>query len=181
LFFILSLFASYIVGKEFTDRTIDNEIRIGYSRLSIILTRFLVVLPLTVVPYLAYSITCSVVVGIMHGIGQTFSVGELLVRFLLFSLQVMSIQSISMFVMFASRKASFGMMINVGVTFVTCNYLRNVAEDNVLFRASSFYRIMMNFKTMTMQELLFSFASAILMLVVMVYASFVAFNKADLR
>lgn len=181
LMFILSLFTSYVVGNEFTNRTVDNEIRIGYSRLSVVISRAIVVLPFTLVPYLAYTITSTLIFGLTNGFATVFTIPDLIIRFLLFILQVMSIQSISIFIMFACKKASLGMMINVCFVVVTCNLLRNLLQDNIIFKYTSFYRIMMNNQSMTSQDILISFISAIATLLFMVYATYCVFRKAELK
>lgn len=181
LMFILSLFASYVIGNEFTNRTIDNEIRIGYSRFSVVLSRAIVVLPFTLIPYLAYTVTSTLFLGLANGFATAFTVSDLIIRFILFALQVMSIQSIAMFIMFACKKASLGMMVNTCFAVVTCNLLRNILQDNSLFKLTSFYRIMMNNQSMSVQDLLISFVSAIATLLLMVYASYIVFRKAELK
>lgn len=182
LMFVLTLFVSYLIGNEFTNRTIDNEIRIGYSRFSVILSRAIVVLPFTVVVYLAYSITMTLIFGIATGFESAFTVYDLIIRLLLFSLQVMAIQSISLFVMFACKRASLGMMINVSLTVVTCNILRNLLEDGgIVFKYTSFYRIMLNNQSMTSQDILISYVSALVTLLLVLCATYIAFRKAELK
>ncbi len=181
LMFLLSLFICYFIGDDFTNRTIDNEIRVGYSRLSVILARGIVVLPFTVLIYLCYTITATVFFGVINGFGTEVTITEMLVRLLLFAIQVMAVQSFTIFFMFICKNANLGMMVSVCFTFVTCNVLRNLmGAENLLFRMTSFYRIMMNANSLTTQDIIISFVSAIATIVIMFFVTHLAFEKAEL-
>jgi hypothetical protein len=69
LIFVLSLFVAYFVGNDFTSRTINNEVQIGYNRLTVILSRGLVILPYAAVLYLFYVVPLTVMIGIFNGFG----------------------------------------------------------------------------------------------------------------
>lgn len=180
--FLLSLFICYFIGDDFTNRTIDNEIRVGYSRLSVILARGIVVLPFTVLIYMCYTITTTVCVGIINGFGTEVTIIEMLVRLILFAFQVMAVQSFTIFFIFVCKNATLGMVVSVCFTFVTCNLLRNfMGEENFLFRITSFYRIMMNSESLTIQNIIVSFVSAIVTIIIMFFITHMAFRKADLQ
>ena len=182
LLFLLSLFICYFIGDDFTNRTIDNEIRVGYSRLSVIIARGIVALPFTVLIYMCYTVTITVCFGIINGFGTEVTIAEMLVRLILFALQVMAVQSFTIFFMFVCRNATLGMMISVCFTFVTCNILRNIfGENNLLFRITSFYRIMMNDKDLTTQNIIVSFVSAIATILIMFLLTHIVFQKAELQ
>ncbi|MGL6197482.1 MAG: hypothetical protein ACRC3H_00975 [Lachnospiraceae bacterium] len=182
LIFALSMFTSYFMGNQFTHRTLDNEIRIGYSRVSVVLSKAMVILPLSVFPYLAYSITCILVVTPVNGFGSDTSILNAIILFILFIFQLMSIQSFTFFIMFCCKKASLGMMLSTAFTVITCNFLRNILEEGeLLFRYTSFHRIMMNSQSMTSQDIFISYLSAIATLLLMVYATYIVFRKAELK
>ena len=182
LLFIASLFASYFIGNGFANRTICNEIRIGYSRASVIMSRVLVTLPFASLSYLAYSATYALIMGFSNGfIDSEIATVDVIVRSVLFILQLMSILSFSSLIMFWCKKLSLGMMLSVCFTVVTCNILRNVMSDNTIFRLTPFHRITMNFESMVTQDLLISFASAILTLLAVVLCTFIVFRKAELK
>jgi len=181
LLFIVSTFTSHIIGSDFTNRTVDNEIRIGYSRLSVVLSRAAVVLPLTFAPYLAYCLCCAAAMSAVNGFGTVFTAADILVRLLLFFLQVASIQSFTLFIMFACKKASLGMLLNICFAVLTCNLLRNFLDSNAIFNLTSFGRIMMNDRVMTVRELSVSFVSAAVTLAVMVTATWLVFRRTELK
>ena len=181
LLFIVSLLVSYFIGNDFTNRTITNEIRIGYSRLSVVLSRVVVVLPFAVLLYLFYAAPQVLVSGILNGFGDTIMVSDLLIRAILFIFQVMAITSFTALIVFWCKKAPLGMMISTGFTLVACNVLRGFLYDNVIYQATSFYRIQMNYRIMTSQDIIFSFVSAAVTLMAVLIATFIVFRKADLK
>jgi ABC-type transport system involved in multi-copper enzyme maturation permease subunit len=180
--FILSMFASYFIGNEFTNRTIDNEIRVGYSRFSVILSRWIVVPPFTTLIYLFYTATVTLFVGSINGFETEFPVYELFVRLILFILQVMAIQSFAVLIVFICKKASLGMLISISFSVVTCNILRNFfAEDSYIYTATSFYRITLNSKQLSPQETILSFASAIITVLIMYCITYISLQKAEVK
>ena len=181
LLFIMALFVSYFIGGDFTNRTIQNEIRIGYSRISVVLARIIVVLPLATLLYLFYSIPYTLMMGAANGFAGNFAAWEVFSRVILFFVQVIAVLSFSALIMFWCRKSSLSMMISVCFTVITCNILRGFLNDNAIFRVTSFYRIQMNSGAMTTQDILISFISATVTIVVVLLATFIVFRKAELK
>ena len=181
LLFIMSLFVSYFIGNDFTNRTITNEIKIGYSRISVILSRIIIVLPFAVSLYLFYAIPRALLTGMSNGFGDAMTVYDVLIRALLFALQVMAVTSFTALIVFWCKKASLGMMISVCFTVITCNILRGFLGENTIFQLTSFYRIQMNSGTMTTQDISISFVSAAVTIAVVLLATYIVFRKAELK
>ena len=181
LLFILSLFVSYFIGNDFSNRTIGNEIRIGYSRISVILSRVIIALPLAAFLYLFYAAPRAILTGLINGFGSEFTIYEILIRTLLFSFQVMAVTSFVAFIMFWCKKSSLGMMIGVCFTVITCNILRTVLSDNTVFRLTSFYRIQMNIEAMTSWDIGISFLSALTTLLAVLSVTYIVFRKTELK
>ena len=182
LLFLLSLFVSYFIGNDFANRIIDNEIRIGYSRLSVILSRVIIALPFTALLYLFYSVPYALIMGSVNGFVSYITVTEFLMRTSLFILQLVSILSFSALIMFWCKKPALGMMLSVCFTVVTCNVLRNIMNDNAAFSLTPFYRITMNnINIMTAQDALISFMSAIVTIVIALLMTYFVFRKAELK
>ena len=182
LLFIMSLFVSYFIGNDFANRTIDNEVRIGYSRMSVVISRTVVILPFTVLLYLLfYTAPCVLIMGINNGFGGEMGIQDIIIRIVLFALQLTAVLSFTVLIMFWCKKSSLGMMISVLFVVVTCNILRNYLMDNAVFQATVFYRIMMNSGYMTLQEMQFSFVSAIATIMVVLFAMYIVFRKTDLK
>jgi ABC-2 type transport system permease protein len=181
LLFIMSLFVSYFIGNDFANRTIDNELRIGYSRLSVVLSRVIVALPFAAFLYMFYAAPRAILTGFSNGFGYEMTTQDAFIRIILFMLQVMAVMSFTALIMFCSKKASLGMMISVCFTVITCNIMRSFLDDNPIFKATSFYRIQMNSEAMTTQDITFSFVSAVATIFFVVIATYVIFRKTELK
>ena len=181
LLFIMSLFVSYFIGNDFANRTICNEIRIGYSRLSVVLSRAIVVLPFAALLYLFYAVPRGLMTGVSNGFGAGLAAPDIFIRMILFVFQVMAVTSFTALIVFWCKKASLGMMISVCFTVVTCNMLRSVLGGSTIFRATSFYRIQMNSGVMTSRDILVSFVSAIVTIVVVLFVTYIVFRRAELK
>lgn len=182
LMFILTLFVSYFVGNDFNNRTIVNEIQIGHSRLSTILSKGIVALPVTALFHLVYVFSTTLTVTAINGFGTGISIQSMLIKSVLVIFQVMAIQSFAILIMFISKKSTSGTVACIGFTAITCNMLRNfLGAENLIFKSTSFYRIMMNSAPMSTNELLISFISAIVTLIVVFYATHVAFHKTEIK
>jgi len=182
LMFTLTLFVSYFIGNDFSTRTIQNEIQIGYSRLSAMLVRMIVVLPATALFHLTYVFSTMLTVTAINGFGTEISVRDMLIKTVLVIIQVMAVQSFTILIMFICKKNTLGTVISIIFTSITCNILRNyLGEENVLFKFTSFYRIMMNSKPMTANELSISFLSAFITLIVVLYVTHIAFRRTEIK
>jgi ABC-type transport system involved in multi-copper enzyme maturation permease subunit len=181
LLFVIALLMSSFVGSDFTNRTITNEIRIGYSRISVVFSRAIVVFAVTVMLYLLYVIPGALVMSISNGFGDVITVGEVLIRAILFAFQVMAVISFTLLIVFWCKNASRGMKLSTFFTLITCNILRSFFYDNAIFQATTFYRIQMNERIMTSQDIIISFVSAIATLAAVLFATYMVFRKADLK
>jgi len=181
LMFVLTLFVGYFVGNDLSNRTILNEIRVGHKRKFIILARGLVVLPAVALFHLFYVFSGTLTVGIANGFETEISVQSMIVKSVLVVFQIMAVQCFAFLIIFICKKSSLGIIISVCFTVIVCNILRNfLGEENVLFRLTSFYRIMTNNQPMAINEILVSFTSAIVTLLLVFCLTYTVFRKADL-
>ena len=178
--FIIALLVSHFIGSDFTNRTITNEVRVGYSRTCVVLSRAIVLLPFAVLLYLFYAAPQVLVEGILNGFGGVIAVSDMLIRTILFAFHVMAITSFTALNVFWCKKASLGMIISFFFTLVTCNILSNF-DDNIIYQATSFYLMTRVGWVMTTQELIFSFVSAAVTLMVVLFAACIVFRKAELK
>ena len=180
--FILSMFAAHFIGSEFSNRTIHNEVKLGYSRTSTIIIRGIVVLPALSLLHLIYVFSVSISLGTINGLGSEIPVRIILVQSILAILQVMAIQCFTLLIVFYFKKSSLGMISSVCFTFVTCNILRNLlGPDDFYFGITSFYRIMMEFQSLTTKGVILSFLSAIMTLIIVFCVTCATFQKSELK
>jgi hypothetical protein len=149
--------------------------------MSVVLSRAIVVLPFTALLYLFYAVPRVLLTGIANGFGDTLVVYDVLIRTLLFTLQVMAVTSFTALIVFWCKKASLGMMISVCFTVITCNILRSFLGENTIFQLTSFYRIQMNSGAMASQDILVSFVSAVVTIAAVLFATYIVFRKAELK
>lgn len=180
--FVLTLFVSYFVGNDFSNRSILNEVQIGHSRLSAIISRAMIVLSAAVLFHLTYVWATTLLVTVINGFGTTISIQSMAVKTVLAILQVMAIQSFPVLIMFVCKKSSLGIVMSIVFTGITCNVLRNfLGEGDLFFEVTSFYRIMMNSEMMTSNEVGLSFASAIVTLLMVFYLTYLVFRRTEIK
>lgn len=66
--FLISIIAAWFIGADFGNRTVTNEIKLGYSRLSVILSRTLVIYLQSVVLHVIYVTAAIAGYCIAHGL-----------------------------------------------------------------------------------------------------------------
>lgn len=183
LLFGLTLFVSYFIGMDFKNRTIENEIRIGYSRWSVLLARSIVVLPVAVGIYIfAYVLPVTVGSTVADGLGAGLSVQGAILRLVLFCIQVAAVLSFTILFMFVSNSATVGMMVSVCFTFLTCNLLRNFLDaHNPVFALTSFCRIMMNEGGLNGKDIVISALSATINTVAVLVLTYHLFKREELK
>ena len=186
LTFVLSVCVACMIGSEFTNRTIDNEVRIGYSRFSVVLSRAIVILPLSVMPCYLEVAMSTISTGIANGFQPSLPAADLLIRFAIFSIQVISIQSVTLLIMFACKKAFTGIIISFVFALLTCNILRALwPVGGGIFKYTNYYRIMMTVElgtdTLSAQDNWISLAVAIISLAITVCAAYIIFWRAELK
>jgi ABC-type transport system involved in multi-copper enzyme maturation permease subunit len=180
--FALTLFIGYFIGNGFSNRTINNGISIGYSRLSVVLSRAFVVLPATALFHLTYVYFTMIPALFANGFGTEMSVSDMLIRTVLSIFQVIAVQSIAVLVMFICKKSSLGIIVSVFITFVTCNILRNFLDgESLIFKYTSFYQMTMLAEKMTNNDMWISLVSAVLTALAVLCAACAIFRKAELR
>lgn len=137
LLFLISVVSSYFIGADFGSRTITNELKLGYSRLSVILTRAATVYILSILLHFVYIASSIGGFSAAHGFDTSVFHMENMLWFLTVSLQLMAIQSGTVMICFAAKKPLSAISVSVIYTFLFCNALRNLVS-NQIFTLSCF-------------------------------------------
>lgn len=135
--FIVSLCAAWFAGNDFLNRTIQNEIKAGYSRFSVFMARTIPTVIMAVLLHLTY--VFATVLGFVLKYrfdGSIFSVTNL-AWLLVVMLQICANICIVIFIVFAFKKVTSGIAVTVVFSFVTCNILRNFISETA-FRLTCF-------------------------------------------
>lgn len=174
--FLISVVAAWFIGADFGNRTVTNEIKLGYSRLSVILSRTLVIYLQSVVLHVTYVTATIAGYCIAHGFdGSAFSL-ENAVWLVTVLLQIIAIESGTVMICFAVKKPAGAIAVSVIYGFVLCNLLRNFV-DSKLFTYSCFCFA----KSGEAALLLPCAVSALISTVLFVMAAFFLFRKAELK
>ena len=174
--FIGSLVAAWFAGNDFLNRTIQNEIKAGYSRFSVFMARTIPTVIMAVLLHLTY--VFAVVLGFVVKYrfdGSIFSMTDF-VWLLVVMLQVCANICIVMFIVFALKKVTSGIAVTIVFSFVTCNVLRNFISDSV-FRLTCFsFAQTSDDRTLALSAV---FAAAVI--VISLTATHFVFRKAEIK
>ena len=174
--FIVSLVAAWFSGNDFQNRTIHNEIKIGYSRFSVLMARTITTVIMAVLLHLTYVFATVLGFTVKYRFDSSiFSITDF-VWLLVVMLQICAIICIIMFIVFALKKVTAGIAVTVIFSFVACNILRNFISGSV-FRLTCFSFA----QTSDNRTLALSAVFAAAVIVISLTATHFVFRKAELK
>lgn len=174
--FIVSLVAAWFVGNDFLNRTIQNEIKAGYSRFSVVTARTIPAVIMAVLLHLTYVFATVLGFTVKYRFDSSIFSGTDFVWMLVVMLQICANICIVMFIVFAVRKAASGIAVTVAFSFVACNILRNFFSESV-FRLTCFSLA----QTSDSRTLALSAVFAAVTIAVSVTAAHFVFRKAEIK
>ena len=119
--FIISLVTAWFAGNDFLNRTIHNEIKAGYSRFSVFITRTITAVIMAVLLHLTYVFATVIGFAVKYRFDSSiFSVTDF-VWLLVVMLQICANICIVMFIVFALKKVTSGVAVTIVFSFVSCN------------------------------------------------------------
>lgn len=174
--FFYSLVSAWFIGGDFSSRTVHNEIKIGYSRWSVLLVRMVVVSAMSVCFHFAYVLSTMAGVGVQIGFqADAFRMQDVF-WCVTVMLQIIAAQSFIVFIAFLLRKASAAISVSVCFSFITGNILRNFMEAKI-FTVSCFYFV----QDASNANLAYADIFAISAFGIMTVATYLIFNRADIK
>ena len=174
--FIVSLVAAWFAGNDFQNRTIQNEIKVGYSRFSVFIARTITTVIMAVLLHLTYVFATVLGFAVKYRFDSSiFSITDF-VWMLVVMLQICAIISIVMFIIFALKKVTSGIAVTVVFSFVSCNILRNFISESV-FRLTCFSLA----QTSDNRTLALSAVFAAVVIVISLTATHFVFKKAEIK
>ena len=174
--FIVALVAAWFVGNDFLNRTIHNEIKVGYSRFSVFIARTITTVIMAVLLHLTYVFATVLGFAVKYRFdGSIFSITNF-VWLLIVMLQICANICIVMFIVFSLKKATSGIAVTVVFSFVTCNILRNFISESV-FRLTCFSLAQTNDN----RTLALSAVFAAVVIVISLTATYFIFRKAEIK
>lgn len=174
--FIISLVAAWFAGNDFLNRTIHNEIKVGYSRFSVILARTLTTVTMSVLLHLTYVFATVLGSSAKCDFDRSLFTPRNFVWLLVVMLQICANICIIMFIVFALKKITSAIAVTVVFSFVACNLLRNFISESV-FRLTCFSLA----QTSDNRTLALSTVLAVAVIIVSLTATHFVFRKAEIK
>ncbi|MBD5137472.1 MAG: ABC transporter permease [Lachnospiraceae bacterium] len=176
LIFIISLVTSWFIGNDFSSRTIHNEIKIGYSRLSILLSRLIIVYIISVLLHSIYIFSAVLGFSLKSSFDNSIINTHNIFWFLTVAAQLFAIQSIITFITFSLKKASASISAAVCFTFITCNIIRTFTDSRI-FTLSCFCLA----QDSSYKNLVPTFINAIIVIAIAFIATYICFRKTEIK
>lgn len=128
LMFLYSVISAWFIGIDFSNRTIHNEIKTGFERISIIISREIIVFSTAIIYHI--TIVGSTIIGFMckNGFDTDFVNMRNLIWMLVVLLQVITGQNVIVCISFIIKKAVTGVVASLCFSFVAFNVLRNFID-----------------------------------------------------
>ena len=174
--FIVSLVAAWFAGNDFQNRTIQNEIKAGYGRFSVLLARTIPTVIMAELLHLTYVFATVLGFAVKYRFDSSIFSATDFLWLLVVMLQIGADICIVMFIVFALRKVTSGIAVTVVFSFVTCNILRNFIGESV-FRLTCFSLA----QTSDNRTLALSAVFAVVVIAASLTAAHFVFRKAEIK
>lgn len=174
--FFISIVMALFMGKDFSNRTICNEIKLGYSRFHILLSRMVVVCAFAALLHVIYVISTVLGFSVVRGFDTSVLRAENALWLLIVLLQLVAVISGVVLITFMAKKGSVGIVLTAMYAFICCNILRNFISAR-LFTTSCFCFVRDN----SAENLVLAAISACITMTIFLTIAVVTFNKAEIK
>lgn len=174
--FIMAIVAALFIGKGFSNRTICNEIKLGYSRFNVLLSKMIAACILATLLHSTYIISTVLAFSIVRGFDASVLSQENAVWLLTVLIQLTAIISGVVLISFTTKKMSESIALSAICAAICCNILRNFTRSKI-FTLSCFCFVLDN----NAKNLVFSGISALVTMVVFLTLSAFTFMKAEIK
>ena len=174
--FIISLVIAWFIGNDFSTRTVHNEIKIGCSRLSVLLSKSFAAFPAAIIIHFSYVLAVLVGFCLKNGFDTSLFTVRNLMWTLVVALQIIALQSLTALIVFVLKRAAAAIAASVCIAVVMCNVLRNFFGSE-LFSLSCFCMAQKNDNRTLVLSALYALALCIFFLGI----SYALFRKAAVK
>ncbi len=174
--FFIAIVMALFMGKDFSNRTICNEVKLGYRRLHILLSRAVVVCAFAVLLHVIYVVSAVIGFSMVRGFDTSLLCTENILWFLTVSLQLAAVISGVVLLSFTAQKVSEAIAFSVMYAFICCNILRNFISAKV-FMLSCFCFV----QTGSKGNLGIAVVSALITMTLFLTITAFTFNKIDIK
>lgn len=174
--FIIAIIAALFIGKDFSNRTICNEIKLGYSRFHVMLSKMTAACLLAMLLHSTYIISTILAFSIVRGFDSSVLSLENALWLLTVLIQLTAIISGVILISFTTKKMSESIALSAICAAICCNILRNYTRSKI-FTLSCFCFALNN----NTENLVFSGISALVTMVVFLTIAIFTFRKAEIK
>ena len=174
--FLISIIAALFISVDFGNRTICNEIKLGYSRFHILLSRMAVVCVFAILFHLTFIISAIVGFFAERGVDTSLFCIENAFWLLTILIQLSAVTSGVVLISFIAKKVAEAVALSALYTFVCCNILRNFISAKI-YTLSCFSFVQNN----NSENLVSAIVSALVTMIVFLVIGTIIFNKAEVK
>ena len=176
LVLIISLAAAFFMGKDFSGRTIDNEIKLGYSRFKILLSRIIAVCTFAAFIHTAWIAANALSYAAVRGFDSSVLCVENALWLITVLIQLSAVISGVILITFTTRTVGGAIAISSMYVLICCNILRNYTDAKI-FTMSPFCFVQNN----DSRNLAYAAVNALVTMAVFLIITVFTFNKADVK
>lgn len=174
--FFISIIMALFIGKDFSNRTICHEIKLGYSRFQILLSRLFVVCAFAMLLHVIYVLSAVFGFSVVRG----FDTSVLSIRnalwLLIVLIQLVAVISGVVLLSFLAKRLSEAIVLSTMYSFICCNILRNFMSSKI-FTLSCFCFV----QSSTTENLVYATISALVTMFIFLTIAIFSFNKAEVK
>lgn len=174
--FLISIVIALFIGKDFSNRTICNEIKMGYRRSYILLSRMIMVSVFSVLLHVIYVLSAVTGFSVVKGFDTRVFCVENALWLLTILVQLVAIISGVVLISFLTKKLSEAIALSAMYVVICCNILRNFISGKI-YTLSCFYFIQDN----NIENLVFAAVSAFITMMILLAIATFTFNKAEIK
>lgn len=174
--FLIAIVTALFMGKDFSNRTICNEIKLGHSRFYILFSRTVMVCIFAVLLHLIYIVSTILGFSVVRGFDTSLFRTENALWLLTVLIQLMAITSGVVLISFTAKKVSEAIVLSALYSLICCNILRNFVSAKI-YTMSCFYFV----RNSNSENLVYAMTSALVTMIVFLGAAAITFNKAEVK
>lgn len=176
LVFTISQASAFFMGKDFSNRTIDNEIKLNYSRFEILLSKMIAASTFAAFIHTAWVAANVLSFAAVRGFDSSVLCAENAFWLITVLIQLSAVISGVMLITFITRTVTGAIAISSMYVLICCNILRNYTDAKI-FTMSPFCFAQDN----NTENLFFTAIVAIVILIIFSAAATAIFNKVDVK
>lgn len=176
LVFTISLAAAFFMGKDFSSRTIDNEIKLGYSRFKILLSKTIAVCTFAAFIHTAWVAVYVLSFAAVRGFDSSVLCAESAFWLITVLIQLSAVISGVILITFTTKTVAGAIAISSMYVLLCCNILRNYTDAKI-FTMSPFCFV----QNSDSKNLVFAAVNALVTMAVFLMIAVFTFNKAEVK